>query len=111
MTAARKPRSAESIARKNARDRQRRKERRDAAGKPSWEQWVAFVREQAAKTKAARVQPSVAKRVVTSCTKPGESLEAFMARGGKVERLPGPEFRPFASGVPARHYAKAGWSL
>lgn len=99
--------------RRRAYDRARRKREREAAGGKSRAEWLAFVKEQAAKTKAARtavvVQPSVAKRqAVQANTGPGETVEQFLARGGKVERIPGYSGTIYTTGIPARHFTSKG---
>lgn len=98
---ARKPRvrSAEYLARKSERAKERRR-------------MAAFAREQAAKTKAARqvpivIQPSIAKRQrMQAANKPGETVEEFMDRGGRVDVLPGFAHKP--GPMPARHYVGTG---
>lgn len=39
-----------------------------------------------------------------------ETVDQFRARGGRVDVLPGFEaVKPWAAGIPARHFAKASW--
>lgn len=108
--AGRKPRSPEYRAIRLAREKERRRLAREAKGFASVEAFRKFAAEQARKTRAARlavIQPSIAKRqTMDAAKKPGETVEQFMARGGRVEVLPG--FTHKSGPVPARHYVGTG---
>lgn len=110
MTAERKPRSPEYIERKRAREKEKRRLAREAKGFASAEEMRKFAVEKARQIRAARlhaIQPSIAKRQnMQAANKPGQTVEEFLAEGGKIEVLQGFEHKPGLS--PARHYTSAG---
>ena len=109
MTAARKPRSPEYIERKRVREKEKRRIAREARGFASGEEFRVFALAQARKLRAARtvIHPSVAKRQkMAAVSVPGETVEQFLARGGRVDVLPG--FAPKPGPMPARHYVGTG---
>ena len=110
MTAARKPRSPEYIERKRVREAEKRRVAREAKGFASVEAFRKFAAEQAYKIRAARlalIQPSIAKRqTMMAANKPGETVDEFLARGGRVDVLPGFAHKP--GPPPARHYVGTG---
>ena len=109
-TAARKPRSPEYIERKRVREAERRRVGREAKGFASAEEMRKFAVEKARQIRAARlavIQPSIAKRqTMQAANKAGETVEQFMARGGRVDVLLGFAHKP--GPLPARHFPKAG---
>lgn len=112
MTTKTRIRSDEYIARKRERAREKRRKAREALGFKSAAEFRKFAAAQAAKLKAARnpivIQPSVARRqAMERDTRPGETVEQFMARGGRVDVLPG--FQSRQSGpMPVRSWDKPG---
>lgn len=107
---ARKPRVRSEAHKEQQRayHRERRRKQREAAGAMDRTQWIAFVAAQAAKAKPVVViQPSIAKRqTMQAANNPGETVEQFLARGGRVDVLPG--FAPKPGPMPARHYVGTG---
>lgn len=100
------------LQRRREQDRARYERARAAKGGKSRAEWLAFVREQAEKTRAARtpivIQPSVAKRRAMQVnTGPGQSIDEFLAAGGRIEVLPGIKATP-PGAMPARVWPKAG---
>lgn len=96
------------------RDRERRKAERLAKGGKTRAEYLEFVRDQAVKTREARIaqcvviQPSIAKRqVMQSSNVAGETVSEFLARGGRIDVLPG--FSGIRPGLnPARHVLGTG---
>lgn len=92
MTAARKPRSPEYIERKRVREKEKRRLAREAKGFASADEMRKFAVEKARQIRASRlnvIQPSIAKRnTMVAANVPGQTVEDFLAEGGKVEVLP-----------------------
>lgn len=101
------------LQRRREQDRARYERAREANGRKSRAEWLAFVRDQAEKAKAARtpivIQPSVAKRrEMQADTRPGETVEQFLARGGHVDVLPGFQSPPMSGPIPVRSWDRPG---
>ena len=111
MTAARKPRSPESLEKRRAAKREASRIAREARGFASLEEMRKFAAAQARKTRMARIaatQPSVSKRQPAQAASiRGETSAEWEANGGVVEVLPS-HWGTNPGPPPARHFPKAG---